>query len=187
MPLLIKCPGLIPAGSVCNDIVSNVDFAPTWLKYAGLKVPTYMQGESFLPSLKGEKWQTADAVAYHLYWMHADENHNAYAHYGVRDARYKIIFWYNDGMGLPGTGPADSEKEWELFDCQEDPLELFNLWGSEGKEVAGVRERMVRLLEGKMEEIGDEPAHPVGVGAEVLRGLYPGGKGIAAKAGAHNM
>lgn len=78
MPLMVRCPGLIKPGTVCNDIVSNVDFAPTWLEYAGLRKPTYMQGDSFLPSLKGEDYQSPDQVAYHRYWMHAEEFHNAY-------------------------------------------------------------------------------------------------------------
>ena len=73
----MKGPGIRP-GSVCRDVVSNVDFAPTWLEYAGLKVPTYMQGDSFLRSLKGEIYQSDDAVAYHRYWMHADAIHNAF-------------------------------------------------------------------------------------------------------------
>ncbi|BEI94055.1 uncharacterized protein CcaverHIS019_0605140 [Cutaneotrichosporon cavernicola] len=184
MPLLIRAPG-ITAGSVCNDIVSNVDFATTWLDFAGLRIPSYMQGESFVRSLSGEEWQGSDAVAYHRYWMHADENHNAYAHYGIRDRRYKLIFWYNDGLGLPGTGPADAEKEWELFDCVADPLEIFNIW-DEG-EYADVRERMLRLLEAKMEDIGDVPAHPVGMLAEELRAMYPSGAGLSVKAGAFNM
>lgn len=77
MPLLIRAPGIKP-GSVCDDIISNVDFAATWLDWAGLRIPTYMQGESFVRSLRGDKWQGEDAVAYHRYWMHADEFHNAY-------------------------------------------------------------------------------------------------------------
>lgn len=90
-------------------------------------------------------------------------------------------------MGLPGTGPADAEQEWELFDCDEDPLELFNLWRSDSDEVAAVREKMVRLLEDKMEDIGDLPAHPVGLPAEKLKAMYVPGANIGAKAQAHNM
>jgi arylsulfatase A-like enzyme len=78
MPLMIRCPGLIKPGTVSNDIISNVDFAPTWLEYAGLRIPTFMQGESFLSSLSGASTQSEDQVAYHRYWMHADNNHNAY-------------------------------------------------------------------------------------------------------------
>jgi hypothetical protein len=109
------------------------------------------------------------------------------AHYGIRGRRYKLIFWYAEGYGLPGAHDGGEEQEWELFDCQEDPLELFNLWDADTPEVEEARERMVRLLEGKMEEIGDIPAHSVGLPAKKLRMLYKAGANIAAKAGAHNM
>jgi hypothetical protein len=107
------------------------------------------------------------------------------AHYGIRDKRYKLIFWYNEGLGLPGASDGGEEQEWELFDCHKDPMELFNLWSDEG--YAAERERMVRLLEDKMADIGDEPAHPVGLEAERLREMYAPGAGIAAKAQQHNM
>jgi hypothetical protein len=64
-------------------------------------------------------------------------------------------------------------------------MELFNLWSEAS--YAEVRERMVRLLEEKMADIGDEPAHPVGLSAERLVELYVPGANIAAKAQQHNM
>ncbi|KAH7083869.1 alkaline-phosphatase-like protein [Paraphoma chrysanthemicola] len=159
MPFLVRWPREIRAGSVCNDIIQNVDFAATWLDCAGLTVPTYMQGKSFralLHSKTPENWQQ---VAYHRYWMHNDVIHEAYAHYGVRDQRYKLIYWYNEDFGLEGARPADAEhKEWELFDCREDPLELFNVYGEPA--YAEVVEKMTALLEDKMAEIGDIPVHP---------------------------
>ena len=98
-----------------------------------------------------------------------------------------MIFWYNEGLGLEACDPGGEEQEWELFDCQEDPMELFNLWNEERDELKSVREKMVRLLEAKMMEIADEPEHPVGLPAEELRRKYPVGKGLASIAGQHNM
>jgi len=170
MPFLVKCPSVIKSGTVCNDIVSNVDFAATWLDLAKVRVPSYMQGNSFLESLKSVPRPLSDkTVAYHRYWMHRDIFHNAYAHYGCRNKRYKIIFWYNEGLGQPGTKIGGEEKEWELFDCQEDPLELFNVWSELA--YAQAREEMVRALEDKMEEIGDVPAHPIGLSGNELAAL----------------
>lgn len=77
---LVQGPG-IKAGTVSKDIISNVDFAPTWMDFAGLAIPSFMQGESFKQSLAGEVYQSTDAVAYHRYWMHADAIHNAYVSY----------------------------------------------------------------------------------------------------------
>ena len=43
-------------------------------------------------------------------------------HYGVRTERYKLIHFYND------------IDEWELYDLQEDPTEMHNLYGQPGYE-----------------------------------------------------
>lgn len=153
MPLLIRYPKEIKGGSVCNDIVSNVDFAPTWLDLASYTRPSYMQGYSFRKLLQGQTpkdWQT---VAYHRYWMHNDSPHECRAHYGVRNQRYKIIYWYNQDFGLPGTRPGGEPPEWELFDCEEDPLELLNQYGN--PKYTHVVKEMTALLEAKMAEIGD--------------------------------
>ena len=161
MPFLIRYPREIrPGGRVNDDIICNVDFAPTFCDLAGLLVPSFMQGVSFGPLLRGEgktpeSWKQ---VAFHRYWMHNDSCHGAYAHYGVRDRRYKIIYWYNDDLGIEGANPGGSEPEWELFDCQKDPLELLNVYHEEGYK--DVVKSMTTLLETKMMEIGDIPLHP---------------------------
>lgn len=158
MPFLIRYPKEIRAGSVCNDIISNVDFAALWLDYAGLKKPTYMQGRSFRALLRGETLSNWPQLAYHRYWMHKDAMHNAYAHYGVRNQRYKLIYWYNQGFGLPGTQQGGEDREWELFDCEEDPLELFNCYHN--PEYSSIVKSLTADLENLMEESGDEPIHP---------------------------
>lgn len=158
MPFLARLPRLVAAGSVCKDIICNVDFAPTFLSLAGVPIPSYMQGVSFAPLLQGQTPRDWQQLAYYRYWMHRDVIHEAYAHYGVRDQRYKLIYWYNEDLGLEGTRPGGQEKEWELFDCLEDPLELFNCYGD--PTYADVVERMTRMLDAKMLEIGDEPMHP---------------------------
>lgn len=188
MPFLCRWPAVVKPGTVCTDIVSNVDFAPTWLEAAALRVPTYMQGDSFLSSLQGlPRPADDDSVAYHRYWMHNDSIHNAYAHYGIRDQRYKVIYWYNEGFGLPGTGDGGQEREWELFDCREDPLELFNVWSD--ARYAEVREMMVKRLNDKMAEIGDNPVHKLGVSASELDAIDRAfaGSNIALKAGQSNV
>lgn len=158
MPFLIRYPREIAAGSICDDIISNVDFAATWLDFANCRKPSYMQGVSFRPLLLQNKPADWQQVAYHRYWMHRDVIHEAYAHYAVRDQRYKLIYWYNEDLGIEGTRPGGEEKEWELFDLQEDPLELFNCYHED--KYSDVVKHMTRLLEEKMEEIGDEPVHP---------------------------
>lgn len=157
MPFLIQYPKELEGGTLCANMVSNVDFAPTFLDFAGLTIPTYMQGNSIRPVVKGNPPPDWTEVAYHRYWMHRDIDHNAYAHYGVRNQRYKLIYWYNNGFDLPGTNYGGEDREWELFDCEKDPLELFNLYND--PDYQGVVTEMTTALEAKMSEIGDDPAH----------------------------
>ena len=72
---------------------------------------------------------------------------------------------------MPGTKPGGQKQEWELFDCEKDPMELFNVW--EEAEYTEVAQKMVGILEKKMAEIGDETAHKVGMKVEALRTEYP--------------
>jgi arylsulfatase A-like enzyme len=156
-PFFARFPREIKPGSVCNDLISNVDFAPTFLDLAGVSVPSYMQGRSTRPLLQGETPSDWPGVAYHRYWMHQDEYHNAFAHYGIRDQRYKLIYWYNQGFGLPGTQSGGQAPEWEFFDCEKDPLELFNCYRDPAYQAQVAR--MMGLLEDKMLEIGDDMLH----------------------------
>lgn len=68
MPLMIRWPGVTKPGSVNTDIVSNIDFAETFLDAAGVAIPDDMQGRSLVPLLKGETpddWR--DSHYYHYY------------------------------------------------------------------------------------------------------------------------
>ncbi|RDW91885.1 putative sulfatase [Coleophoma crateriformis] len=158
MPFVIRYPKRIAAGGVCKEIICNVDFATTFLELAGLRIPSYMQGRSFTRLLENPtlpEW--SPTVAYHRYFMHRDMIHDARAHYGIRNQRYKLIYWYNKGFGLPGTQLGGEEPEWELFDCEKDPLELVNIYHEdEYKDVVAL---MTKELDLKMLEIGDEPEH----------------------------
>ena len=158
MPFLIRFPGVVSPGSVIDSMASNVDFAPTWLDYAGAPIPSYVQGTSMRSILEGPEPPDWQKTAYQRYWMNQDHNHNAYAHYGIRDHRYKLIYWYNEACDTPGSQQPDfAEKDWELFDTQEDPLELFNCFDQPDKR--DIVQHMLGLLDDKMAEIGDVPEH----------------------------
>ena len=118
MPFVVRYPGHVAEGSVNSDIVLNVDFAPTFLDYAGVRPPHFMQGRSFAPLLEGNTPANWRDAMYYRYFMH--NAHGVYAHYGIRTDRYKLIYYYMDDPG---------PREWELFDLQEDPAELSNVYG----------------------------------------------------------
>jgi arylsulfatase A-like enzyme len=114
MPLVMRFPGRVRPGSVNRDIVSNLDFAPTFLDAAGRGKPGEMQGRSFLPLLLGRSvagWP--ESFYYHYYEFPAV--HMAKRHYGVRTKRHKLIRFYHD---------IDA---WELYDLEKDPLETRNV------------------------------------------------------------
>lgn len=54
IPLLVHIPGGLQAGTVNNDLVSTVDFAPTVLSMAGAGIPVYLQGQAFLGGQKNK-------------------------------------------------------------------------------------------------------------------------------------
>jgi arylsulfatase A-like enzyme len=117
MPLVMRYPAVVEPRRTSDAMVLNLDFAPTFLDYAGVSAPDSMQGVSLRPILEGETpvdWRTA--IYYH-YYEYPHGWHEVKRHYGVRTERYKLIHFYND---------IDA---WELFDLQRDPRELDNVYG----------------------------------------------------------
>lgn len=140
-PLIMHLPeGFDKRGDI-DRMVQNIDYAPTFLELAGVSVPSDIQGESLLPLLKGDEptdWR--DALYYHFYEYPAE--HSVKRHYGVRDNRYKLIHFYND------------VDEWELYDLENDPSEMHNIYGEKGTEA--VTQRMHAKLR-DMQEKYDDP------------------------------
>jgi arylsulfatase A-like enzyme len=116
-PLLVRWPGVVKPGSTNASLVSNIDFAETFLEAAGLPIPAEMQGQSLVPLLKGEApsdWRKSFFYQYYEY----PAPHHVRPHYGVVTGRFKLVRF--DGPDV---------DEWELFDRERDPLELHNVYG----------------------------------------------------------
>ncbi|MDE6177115.1 MAG: DUF4976 domain-containing protein, partial [Paramuribaculum sp.] len=140
-PLVMMLPKGLDARGEIPQMVQNIDYAPTFLELAGVDVPEDIQGKSLLPLLKGEKpdnWR--DALYYHFYEYPAE--HMVKRHYGVRDNRYKLIHFYND------------IDKWELYDLENDPHEMNNLYGKPGTE--DITARMMKKL-AEMQQQYDDP------------------------------
>ncbi len=139
MPFLMRYPQEIAPGTVVDAMVSNIDFAPTFLDYAGLDTPDVMQGTSYRPVSGGttpDGWQES---IYYRYWMHLS-HHGVAAHYGVRTPSHKLIYYYGKALGTTESVDRDTEPYWELFDLDADPNELNNVYGDPA--FAGVREKL---------------------------------------------
>ena len=112
-PLLIKWKGKIKPGSVNTSLVQTIDFAPTMLDVAGVKVPDWMQGLSLNPILSGRQNELSRKELYYRYYEYPID-HYVIPHLGIREKQYKLIYFYT----------AD---EWEFYDLRTDPNEQKNL------------------------------------------------------------
>ncbi len=145
MPFLARYPREIKAGSVNSDILLNIDFAHTFMDFAGLGRDQYMDGESFRTNLQGRTADNWRKSMYYRYWMHEDSDHNVPAHYGVRTKEHKLICY--------PTGKV----EWEFFDLKRDPSEMRNEIGN--PRYAAVIGRLKKELTRLQHKYEDQPAH----------------------------
>jgi arylsulfatase A-like enzyme len=147
-PLLVRWPGVTKPGSASRALVSNVDFAETFLDAAGLPIPARMQGRSLAPVLRGQTpadWRTAFYYQYFEY----PTPHRVAPHYGVVTDRYKLIHF-------TGGGAADY---WELFDLQKDPSELRSVIDEPGyRDTRAALEKDLARLRAELKVPAEIPA-----------------------------
>lgn len=138
-PLLIRYPKEIKPGTVIDDLVQNLDFAPTFLDYTGIEAPEEMQGESFRELVAGKTGHWRDAV-YYTYYEYPSV-HMVKRHYGVATDRYKLMHFYYD------------IDEWEMYDLETDPMEMQNIY--DDPVYAEVQEMLHKRLEELRDYYGD--------------------------------
>ena len=137
MPFVIKYPGKIKPNTINDDIITNIDFAPTILEIAGIDPPESVQGNSFLKNLsedENKNWRQSMYYQYYEYPFY----HHVQPHYGIRNKRYKLIHFYYD------------IDIWEFYDLLEDPNELNNLFNSKNHQsiIADLKTELYTLKEG---------------------------------------
>lgn len=142
VPTMMRYPKLFPAGRVVDEMVLNLDIAPTLLELAGVKIPEHMQGKSLVKLAKGEETQWRKDWLYEYYDYPGAEE--VRPHRGVRTERYKLIHYYNP------------PEEFELYDLEKDPGERNNLYGKPQHE-ALARQLLARVDELR-HETGDHQA-----------------------------
>lgn len=112
-PLIIRTPGQKKKRINTTDMALNLDLAPTFLNYAGVKIPGDMQGESLKKVLEGNTPTDWRKSIYYHYFEYPGP-HDVKRQYGIRTSRYKLIHFYYD------------INEWELYDLEKDPNELVS-------------------------------------------------------------
>ena len=100
-------------------------------------------------------WRTS---IYYRYWMHL-AHFNIPAHYGIRTERYKLIYYYGEALGSAGAIDESTPPEWELFDLENDPREMVNIYDDPANaELIGILKSELERLQN---ELGDEPHEEV--------------------------
>ncbi len=142
-PLLMRYPKEIKPGTKIDNLVQNIDFAPTFLDYAGAPIPSEIQGESFRKLVSGETTDFRD-FAYYTYYEYPSV-HMVKRHYGVATKRYKLMHFYYD------------VDEWELYDLEKDPNEMKSVY--DDPVYADVQKMMHKKLEEARTKYGDSDAN----------------------------
>jgi arylsulfatase len=129
VPFIWSWPGQIEAGKINSDIVSMLDFAPTLLDLCGVPTPEGARppedflphelppwpGHSLWPALEGQRDDVRDVA-----FVDHDDDRLGLRLRTLVTERYRLTWYGGQSYG-------------ELFDLQEDPDELYNLWGDAGR------------------------------------------------------
>ena len=136
IPLLMYYPGQLQANTKVNELVANIDIAPTLMEVAGLDPDADMDGDSFWSLARGHSVSWRNSLLYEYYWeWNYPQTPTVFA---IRGDRYKFIRYH----GLWDTD--------ELYDLRQDPMEMTNLINSpEHQEIAAdLKKQLFDLLQG---------------------------------------
>jgi N-acetylglucosamine-6-sulfatase len=131
VPFIAHCPGIIPAGQSRQELITNLDIAPTILTAAGIAVPPHFQGFSILEIAQGKESPWREDFLYEYFWERSFPQTPSVL--GVRTRRYKYMKYH---------GVWD---RYELYDLEQDPHEMNNLLGQFVQESeGGTLENLIR-------------------------------------------
>jgi len=137
IPFIIRYPASIRPGTEITELVNTVDFAPTFLEFAGISIPGEMQGIPFRDILVGESTAARREVSFYQFY-----SSGCPTHYGIRTQRYKLLKY---------TGKDGSVQGADLYDLEEDPNELKSIYEETG--ALDIRSKMEELLAEEMKNI----------------------------------
>lgn len=130
VPMMIRYPKAIKAGSVRKEMVLDLDIAPTILELAGVTPRKEMQGKSMVKlANEGDRhWRKEWLYDYYEYPGYEDVRQ----HRGVRTETHKLMHFY-------------TVNEWEMYDIANDPEEKNNLYNK--PEHAGLQRDLTAALD----------------------------------------
>ncbi|MEZ5040823.1 MAG: sulfatase [Saprospiraceae bacterium] len=125
VPVIIRYPNQENPGAQTNAITELVDLFPSLCELAGLEIPDYMQGTSFVPLLKNPSlpWKRAAFSQFHRR-PKVSADGKRYMGYSLNTQKYHYIEWYTWDEK---TGTRGELKSTELYDSENDPHETINI------------------------------------------------------------
>jgi N-acetylglucosamine-6-sulfatase len=135
VPMLMQCPDLFPAGTVVDEMVANIDIAPTVMEAMGLRKPAHMDGDSFIQLAKGRNIPWRDYFLYVYYW---EKNFpQSPTVFSLRGDKFKYTTYY----GLWDTD--------EFYNIADDPMEQNNLIHDPqyAKQAKDMENRLYRMMD----------------------------------------
>ncbi|MEK6235529.1 MAG: sulfatase-like hydrolase/transferase, partial [Planctomycetales bacterium] len=190
--MVVRWPGKVKPDSVSDAMVEYVDVAPTFVAAAGGTPAKVLDGRSILPVLTGETDRHKDHVYGIMTTRGIINGSSSYPIRTVRDQRYRLIWnlshetkftnactkssYFQSMVAAAENGDAKAKElvhkyhhrpEYELFDCNSDPLEMTNLAGD--SKLAEIQSRLKQKLSAWMKEQGD-----LGVQTEIEAVLHQG-------------
>jgi len=135
--LIMRGPGEFKGGVVCDSLISHLDIFPTICDFIGIEKPSWLEGRSFLPILRGQRKEINEEVFAEVNYHASYEPKRA-----VRTSRWKYIRHYDERKTpvLPNCDDGLSKDFWldhgwrkrtvpqeELYDLVFDPTEHQNL------------------------------------------------------------
>jgi len=154
IPMVVRWPGHVKAGSTANIMVSTLDILPTLLEIAGGDIPDNLDGKSMLEVWQGKTEPLHDKLffSYTGVIVSSNRQETPFPIRAVRTDRYKYMRYINSGIGHPKLNGKIFPYE-ELFDLKSDPEEKHNLAGS--AESAQIKEVLSRDVDAWMSSMND--------------------------------
>jgi len=125
VPLIIKLPGILPAGKIVGNQVSLLDVMPTVLELLGIKYDASLAGKSLLPLIRVEERGDRTAFSENLFYYMEQK--------AMTTGKYKLIY-------SPDTGDS------ELYDLEADPAEQKNIAAEQPEKALQLKEELLIWL-----------------------------------------
>lgn len=152
VPFIVKWPGKVPAGKICNKLGCAIDILPSFAEIAGTQLPELeIDGTSLVDLWKGN----LEATPRNEIWYYFHKNHLN----GVRKGNWKLVLphnWssYNTQPGMDGNGGKRigmKVETPELYNMMRDPGEQYNVYDYNPDKVA----ELMKVVEEARAELGD--------------------------------